>query len=394
MGMAPPSIFLIRAPALALLAALAACCGNAAASRIEVQAFGISRDGKPVDKVILQNDKGMRLAYIDYGATLVEAAVADRSGKRRNVILSLPDLPSYEKTQRRFAAVIGRYAGRIAGARYTLDGRTVQLIPNAKGVAIHGDPNGYDKRVWQRQDFADAEAIGSIYRLHSPDGDQNFPGALELSVTYRLLRKRDEFQIEYRAVTDAPTVLNLTNHAFFNLAGAGSSGMAGHRFQIAAARYAETDGNRIPTGALATVAGTPLDFRRRSGIVERLRAAANSPLLAPPGGLPGIDHSLLFSKPAGRYARVAVIEDVDSGRRMEVRTTEPAVQLNSASGFDGSEIGSEGIGYRRYDGFAFETQHLPDSPNHPDFPGTALYPGQVFHALTSFRFTLAPRSAR
>jgi aldose 1-epimerase len=167
--------------------------------------------------------------------------------------------------------------------------------------------------------------------------------------------------------------------------------MATHRFQIAADRYAETDGNRIPTGALASVAGTPLDFRRPSGISERLRTAAEVQLLAPPGGLPGIDHSLLFSKRAGAYQRVALIEDVASGRRMEVRTTEPALQLNSASGFDGGEIGSEGVGYRRYDGFAFETQHLPDSPNHPQFPTTALYPGQVFHALTSFRFSAGRR---
>jgi aldose 1-epimerase len=383
---------MMRAPALLMPSLALALAGPAsAATGIRVEPFGTSRGGQPVDKVVLENDRGMRLAYIDYGATLVAAEVADRRGQRRNVILSLPDLASYERTQRRFAAVIGRYAGRIANARYTLDGKTVQLIPNAKGIAIHGDPDGYDKRVWRRQDFADAVSIGSIYRLHSPDGDQNFPGALDVSVTYRLLRQRDEFQIEYRATTDAPTVLNLTNHAFYNLAGAGTGGMATHRFRIAADRYAETDGNRIPTGALASVAGTPLDFRRRSGIGERLRTAAGVPLLAPPGGLPGIDHSLLFSKPAGAYQRVALIEDVASGRRMEVRTTEPALQLNSASGFDGGEIGSEGVGYRRYDGFAFETQHLPDSPNHPQFPTTALYPGQVFHALTSFRFAAGRR---
>ena len=388
----------MRGLALLLMAACGAAAGadgaagshaqaGAGATGITVQPFGVSRGGQPVEQVTLRNERGMRLSYIDYGATLLSADVADRHGRRRNIILSLPDLPAYERTQRRFAAIIGRYAGRIAGARYTLDGRTVQLVPNSKGIAIHGDPNGYDKRVWRRQDFADAQSIGSIYRMHSPDGDQNFPGALEVSVTYRLLRDRDEFQIEYTATTDQPTVLNLTSHAFYNLAGAGSSGMATHRFQIDADRYAETDGNRIPSGVLAGVGGTPLDFRRRSGIMERLRAAPSTPLLAPPGGLPGIDHSLVFSKPAGRYARVAVIEDLASGRRMEVRTTEPALQFNSASGFDGSEIGSEGIGYQRYDGFAFETQHLPDSPNHPNFPSTALYPGQTFHALTSFRFS-------
>jgi aldose 1-epimerase len=370
---------------------MCAAASAPAATGIRAAPFGVTRGGQAVDKVVLENERGMRLAYIDYGATLVAAEVADRHGRRRNILLSLPDLAAYERTQRRFAAVIGRYAGRIGNARYTLDGKTVQLIPNARGIAIHGDPDGYDKRVWRRQDFADAVSIGSIYRLRSPDGDQHFPGALDVSVTYRLLRQRDEFQIEYRATTDAPTVLNLTNHAFYNLAGAGERGMDTHRFRIAADRYAETDANRVPTGALPHVAGTPLDFRRRTGIGELLRTAAAVPLLAPPGGLPGIDHSLLFSKPAGAWARVAVIEDVASGRRMEVRTTEPSVQFNSGSGFDGGEIGSEGVGYRRYDGFAFETQHLPDSPNHPQFPATALYPGQVFHALTSFRFSAGRR---
>jgi aldose 1-epimerase len=379
---------------LAMLAMSAALPPAAGATGIRVQPFGITRDGQPVEKVVLENDRGMRLAYIDYGATLTAADVADRHGRRRNIVLSLPDLPAYERTQRRFAAIMGRYAGRIAGARYTLDGCSVQLAANSKGVALHGDPHGYDKRVWRRQDFADAESIGSIYRLHSPDGDQNFPGALEVSVTYRLLRRRDEFRIEYRATTDAPTVLNLTSHAFYNLAGAGSVGLATQRFRIAADRYAVTDGNRVPSGELASVAGTPLDFRRPASMAQRLQGAAASPLLAPTGGLPGFDHSLLFAKPAGACATVAVIDDLASGRRMEVRTSEPALQLNSGSGFDGSESGSEGVAYRRYDGFAFETQHLPDSPNHPGFPSTVLRPGQVFRALTSFRFSVVAPAAR
>jgi len=379
--------FHLRFAAVAAAALLCGVAFSAHATGIRVQPFGVTRGGQAVQKVTLENDLGMRLAYIDYGATLTEADVADRHGKRANIILSLPDLASYERTGRRFAAIMGRYAGRIGGARYTLDGRTVHLVPNAKGAALHGDPNGYDKRVWQRQDFADAQSIGSIYRLRSVDGDQNFPGTLQVSVTYRLMRKRDEFRIEYAATTDAPTVLNLTSHAFYNLAGAGAHGMATQRFQIDADRYAETDGNRIPSGVLSSVAGTPLDFRRAAGMTERLAGAAASPLLAPPGGLPGIDHSLLFSKPLGAYVRVAVIEDMASGRRMEISTSEPALQLNSGSGFDGSEVGSEGVGYQRYDGFAFETQHLPDSPNHPNFPSTALYPGQVFRAVTSFRFS-------
>jgi aldose 1-epimerase len=374
---------------LALLVAGGAFCATAsAAPGIRVEPFGVGADGQPVEKVVLENQRGMRLAYIDRGATLVGVDVADRRGKRRNVLLSLPDLASYERSKRQYAGIIGRYAGRIGGARYTLDGKTVQLIPfrYSPAFTLHGGPNGYETRLRRRQDFADAESIGSIYRLHSPDGDQNFPGALDISVTYRLLRKRDEFQIEYGATTDAPTVVNLTNHAYFNLAGAATADLSTHRFQIDADRYAVTDANRVPTGVLAGVAGTPLDFRRPASIAERLRAPI-APLIGPSG----YDHVLVFARGAGAYRKVAVIDDTASGRRMEVRTTEPSVVLYSAGGFDGKEIGSEGVGYRRHASFAFETQHLPDSPNHPAFPTTALYPGQRLHSLTSFRFSTVGR---
>jgi aldose 1-epimerase len=357
---------------LALTAALLAAFASAHAG-IRVEAYGVTQAGQPVEKVVLENERGMRLAYIDYGATLVQADVADRKGRRRNVILGLPDLPAFERTRGRYGAIIGRYAGRIAGARYTLDGKTVQLVPNSRGTALHGDPAPYDKRVWKRQDFADKESIGSIYRLHSPDGDQNFPGALDVTVTYRLLRKRDEFRIEYQAITSAPTVLNLTNHVYFNLAGAAANTLEGHRFQIAADRYLETDAVRVPTGAMLDVSGTPFDFRHAASVHARLPSVAG-----------GYDHSLLFAKPAGTYAPVAVVQG--GGIRMEVGTSEPSAQLYTVNGFDGSEIGSEGMGYQRYGAFAFETQHLPDSPNHANFPTTALYPGQVFRSMTSFRF--------
>ncbi|MYM23325.1 galactose-1-epimerase [Duganella sp. FT135W] len=349
--------------AAALLAAFAA-----AHAGIRVEAYGVTQAGQPVEKVVLENERGMRLAYIDYGATLVQAQVAGR-----NVILSLPNLPAFERTRGRYGAIIGRYAGRIAGARYTLDSKTVQLAPNNRGIAMHGDPAPYDKRVWQRQDFADKESIGSIYRLHSPDGDQSFPGAMDISVTYRLLRKRDEFRIEYQATTSAPTVLNLTNHVYFNLAGAAANTLEGHRFQIAADRYLETDAARVPTGAMLDVSGTPFDFRRAASVHARLPSVAG-----------GYDHSLLFSKTLGVYAPVAVVQG--GGIRMEVSTNEPSVQLYTVNGFDGSETGSEGVAYQRHGAFAFETQHLPDSPNHANFPSTALYPGQVFRSMTSFRF--------
>jgi aldose 1-epimerase len=257
----------------ALLAVVAVITAPALAG-IHAEAYGVTAAGQLVEKVVLENERGMRLAYIDYGATLVAAEVADHHGKRTNIILSLPDLAAFERTRGRYGAIIGRYAGRIANARYTLDGKTVQLVPNSKGMAIHGDPQPYDKRIWRRQDFTDKESIGSIYRLHSPDGDQNFPGAMDITVTYRLLRKRDEFRIEYQATTTAPTVLNLTNHVYLNLAGAAANTLEDHRFQIDADRYLETDAVRIPTGALLDVAGTPFDFRRAASVSARRSPAA------------------------------------------------------------------------------------------------------------------------
>ncbi|MBV7537406.1 galactose mutarotase [Duganella sp. sic0402] len=359
----------------ALTAALFAASASAlAAPGIQVEAYGVTQAGQKVEKVVLENARGMKLSYIDYGATLVQADVADASGERRNVILSLPDLAAFERTRGRYGAIIGRYAGRIANARYTLDGKTVQLTANSKGMAIHGDPDPYDKRVWRRKDFSDQESLGSIYRLHSPDGDQNFPGAMEISVTYRLLRDSDEFRIEYQATTSAPTVHNLTNHLYLNLAGAAANTLEGHQFQIAADRYLETDAVRIPSGKLLEVKGTPFDFRTAASVHQRLPSV--------PGGY---DHSLVFSKPVGEYAQVAVV--TGGGRRMIVSTSEPSVQLYTVNGFNGTEIGSEGVGYQRYGAFAFETQHFPDSPNHASFPGTALYPGQVFRSRTSFRFS-------
>lgn len=366
----------------ALCIAVLALAGQAGATGIAVQPYGTTSAGAAVDKVTLTNDRGMTLAYIDYGATIVAAMAADRTGARRNVVLDLPDLAAYQRSTRKWGAIIGRYAGRIGGARYTLDGKTVQLQPNLRGLTIHGGPPGYEQRVWHRRDFADSASIGSVYTLVSPDGDQSFPGKLTLHVTYRLLRAKDEFRIEYEAVTDAPTVVNFTNHAYFNLAGAGSRGLATHRFQFDADRYAVTDAHRVPTGELASVRDTPLDFRRPASAAARLQAP--SALLGDP---PGFDHSLVFAKAPGKLARVASIGDTASGIRMEIGTTEPSAQFHTANAFDGKEVGAGRTAYQRHDGFAFETQHLPDSPNQPSFPTTALRPGEVFRSMTSFRFS-------
>lgn len=372
----------------ALVVSLAAVAPHTLAG-IEARPYGVTRAGQPVEQVTLSNERGMRVTLIDFGATVTGVHVPDRRGRFANVMLSVPSLAAFEATRRRHGAVIGRYAGRIAGAAYTLDGKVVKLPANDKGLAIHGDPAGYDKRVWRRRDIADAESIGSVFHLVSANGDQGHPGRVEMAVTYRLYRKRNELRIEYVATTDAPTVLNPTNHGFFNLAGAGTSGLGSHVFTINAPRYVVTNALRVPTGELATVNGTALDFRRGAGIVARL--AARPAELGEPAWY---DHGLVFAKREGEFATVASVTDTASGRRMEVATTAPSVIFNSGNGFDGSEMGGENVAYRRHDGFAFETQHLADSPNHPHFPSTVLRPGQTFRSVTAFRFSVLSTSVR
>ncbi len=354
-------------------AALALAASHAALAGITVQSWGTTRAGQPVERVTLSNTRGMRISIIDYGATLAEVQVPGRNGTAANVMLGLPSLAAYEASQRRHGAVIGRYAGRIGNARYTLGGKAVSLEANAKGVSLHGDPHGFDKRVWRRRDVADADSIAAVYSLVSPDGDQGHPGRLALSVTYRLLRRRNELRIEYAATADAPAVLNLTNHGFFNLAGAGSAGLATHTFQVDADRYALTDALKVPTGVLAPVAGTRFDLRRKAAVMDRIED--------------GYDHGLVFAKKEGVLALVATIDESGSGRRMQVWTTEPAVVFNTGNGFDGSEVGSEGAAYQKHAGFAFETQHLSDSPNRPEFPSTVIGPEKPYKSVTHYRFS-------
>lgn len=339
---------------------------SASAATSKVEPWGA------VERVTLINDRGMTLSYIDYGATITSVVVPDRAGHAANVMLSLPDLAAYQRSKNRHAAIIGRYAGRIAHAQFTLDGKTIHLPANAKGVALHSDPDGFDKRVWQRKDFDERTSLGSVYRLTCAEGDQGYPGRLDVEVTYRLMKRKNEFRIEYRAWTDTPTIINLTNHGFWNLAGAGASGVDTHRLTIAADRVTEIDDLKIPTGRLLPVSG-PLDFRRPVLLGERLAAT-------------DYDHSYVFTHWSGRLAKVVTLDETVSGRRLEIRTTEPSLQFFSGNGFDRSEAS----GYKKHDGLAFETQHLPDSPNHPNFPSTELRPGQDFRSVTSFSFSTRP----
>jgi aldose 1-epimerase len=353
---------------------------GAASTRVEP--FGNTAQGQPVSRITMVNDRAMRVALISYGATLSAIEVPDRDGNVRNIVLSLPDVASHERTERRWGGIIGRYAGRIGDARFGLDGKVFKLEPGRNGVTLHGGSNGYDKRGWKFRTHADATSIATVLSLRSPVGDQGFPGALKLDVTYRLMRKSNILKIEYRATVSAPTVINLTNHAFFNLGGAGDGTIHDHELTLWTDHYAETDARKIPTGQLLPVEGTPLDFRQPTKIGKAL--TSDHPLLTPSMGY---DHSYVFGDQRTRSAHpIALVRDAKSGRTMKIITTEPGLQFNSGNGFTAKEIGSEGVAYPMYAGFALETQHLPDSPNQALFPSTRLDPGKKFSSVTTYQF--------
>jgi len=319
----------------------------------------------------LRNDLGMEVSFLDYGGAITRVVVPDRQGHMGNVMLALPDVAAYRASASRHGSIAGRYAGRIAGASLTIDGRDIHLVPGQHGATLHSDPDGFDHRLWRGRDFKDAESVGRVLTVHCADGDQSYPGTLDVEVTYRLMRKSNEFRIEYKAHSGAPTAINLTNHGYFNLAGAGASGIATHKVTIPADRFAVVDDAHIPTGELRSVAGTDLDFRQAKAL----------------GAQPSFDDSM-FLGAGGGLKLAAILEEPGSGRRMEIDTTEPSIQLYTANHFHGEDMGAEGRPYQRNDGVALETQHLPDSPHHADFPSTILRPGGEFSSMTVYKFSV------
>jgi aldose 1-epimerase len=343
--------------------------------------YGKTLKNETVEKVKLFNSLGTRVHYIDYGCTILGIEIKDKSGHFKNIVLNLPDLSSYLRTNRRFAAIMGRYAGRIDGGKYTLNGESYELPTNSTGVALHSDPQGFDRRVWQRKDFVKKHSMGSVYSLFSPQGDQGHPGNLKVSVTYELMKNKNEFRIYYEASTDKATHVSLTNHAFFNLAGAGSKGLNSHSFQIKADAYLEMNDRKIPSGRVLPVQDTPLDFRRSKGISTFLNQPSS--ILGNP---PEYDHTLSISQYSGKLKVVAKVKELESSRSMTIKTTEPGVQFFSGNGFNKTEVGGEGVAYDKFDGFALETFKFPDSPNHSHFPSSLITPEKPLKSKTFFLF--------
>lgn len=350
---------------------------------IERDAFGTMPDGTVIDVYMLTNRLGMEVRVLTYGGILQSIRVPDRRGVLENVALGFDNLDDYvERNDPYFGTITGRYANRIAEGRFTLDGVEYQLAVNNPPNHLHGGEVGFDKQVWEVTDtFADRDGAGLTLRYVSPDGDEGYPGELTTDVTYTLTNK-NEIVMRYVATTDAATVVNLTNHAYFNLAGEGSGSIEGHLLQLNASHYTPVDDTLIPTGESAAVAGTPFDFRQPTEIGARLRDSHEQLLF----GL-GYDHNFVLDRSGDGLEVAARLSDPASGRTLTVRTTEPGIQFYSGNFLDGTLVGTGGRTYRQSDGLALETQHFPDSPNKPEFPSTVLRPGEVYDTTTIYQFS-------
>ncbi|WP_426954454.1 aldose epimerase family protein [Muricoccus radiodurans] len=345
---------------------------------MQAEHAGLLDSGEPVQRLVLEA-AGLRVAVLTYGGILERLEVPDRAGRMDNVVLGLGSLAAYSRVSPYFGAIVGRYANRIAGGRFTLDGREHRLACNNGPNSLHGGNRGFDKHVWHVDD-GDRRQV-QLSRI-SPDGEEGYPGTLQVSVRYALEADRT-LRISYRAETDRPTVLNLSNHSYWNLSGEGSGTALDHELEIAADRFCPVDSTAIPTGELRPVEGTPFDFRRPTRIGARLRAADPQLLVGR-----GYDHNWALRDPVTPGPRLAArLRDPASGRVLEVLTDQPGLQFYSGNFLDGSLVGPGGRTYRQGDGLALETQHFPDSPNHPHFPSTVLRPGETFRSSTLLRFS-------
>ena len=340
--------------------------------------FGKTKDGVAVEEYTLANASGASVKFLSLGSIITEVNVPDRGGRVGNVNLGLKTVADYERPDNPYlGALIGRFANRIGGATFSIDGKTYKITANEGAHTLHGGARGFDKVIWTVEPAGDAAARLTYV---SPDGEEGFPGTLSTTVTYTW-SDDNTLTADYVATTDKPTVVNLTSHAYFNLAGAGSGSIERHLMTINADAIAAGDASGIPTGALMPVEGTPFDFRTAMPIGARIRSA--HPQLAP---RQGYDHNYVLRTGTGGLAFCARVYDPDSGRTLTISTTEPGVQFYSGNFLTGLITGASGRQYRQSDGFCLETQHFPDAPNRPEFATTVLRPGETFRSTTAYAF--------
>lgn len=354
-------------------------------SNITSREFGRMPDGRAVTEYTLDNGRGLSLSAINLGGIVTALRVPDRHGRSGSVVLGLPTLADYLKPHPHLGSIVGRYANRIAAGRFTLDGKAHQLGLNNGVNSLHGGASGFARRYWEIEPLQAQVSGGDIaieLQRTSADGEEGYPGEVQLTVRYTLAADANTWRIDYSAVTDKPTVLNLSHHDYFNLAGSGS--VMDHRLTLPASRYCPVNDALIPLG-LADVASTPFDFRNATPIGERIRQGHAQLMRAQ-----GYDHNWVLDRadPHQGLALAARLEHEATGRVMEVHTSEPGVQFYSGNFLDGTLMGSAGASLRQGDGLCLETQHFPDSPNQPAFPSTVLRPGERFHSTTEHRFSI------
>lgn len=344
-------------------------------AHVDKAAFGQMPDGTAIESFTLFNTQGATAKVITYGASLAELHVPDRDGKMGDVVLGFDNLQGYLGPHPHFGGTIGRYGNRIAKGKFTLDGKDYQLAINNAPNSLHGGPTGFDRRVWKGVAVEKKDGAAVKFSYVSKDGEENFPGNLTVSVTYTLTNT-NELKLEYAAETDKDTIVNLTNHSYFNLAGTGD--ILKYMLYLNADKYTPVDSTLIPTGEIASVENTPLDFRKPMAIGDHITEIKS---------IGGYDHNFVLNGRAGTLFLAARVNDPASGRQMEVWTTEPGVQFYSAIGLNGSLVGKGGAAYPKYGAICLETQHFPDSPNHSKFPSTVLKPGAKFHSETIYKFS-------
>jgi aldose 1-epimerase len=347
---------------------------------IATRPFGSLADGRPADLLVLRNSRGMQASISSYGGIITSLTVPDRRGELADVVLGFDRLDGYLAGHPYFGAIIGRYANRIGKGSFTLDGETSVLARNDGENHLHGGVAGFDKALWKARPVATPEGPEVELDYSSADGEEGYPGRLDATVTYCLTHD-NELRVRYHATTSRPTHVNLSSHSYFNLAGPESSDVSDHILTIHADRFTPVGRGLIPTGELRGVDGTPMDFRTPVAIGARIDREDEQLRLGS-----GYDHNWVLSSTGSQLSLAAEVLEPTSGRLMQVLTTEPGVQFYTGNFLDGSSVGKKGKVYGRRCAFCLETQHFPDSPNHPEFPTTVLRPGEVYETTTIYRF--------
>ncbi|HTW93737.1 MAG TPA: aldose epimerase family protein [Tepidisphaeraceae bacterium] len=373
---------------LSLLALLTLCLCAAApadvtaptapAAPIQTRPFGNAPDGSPITQYILTNNKGSYACIINYGAIVTNLFVPDKTGKLGDVVLGFDSVADYANAGPFMGCIAGRYANRIANGMFTLDGETYALPLNAGMNTLHGGFKGYAKRVWDADAGVTPDGPTLRLSLLDPDGEEGFPGNVKVTVYYTMTND-NALKVQYFATTDKATPINLTHHSYFNLRADGNTDVLAYVCKIDADHYIPADASLIPTGQIAPVAGTPFDFTKAKFIGQDIKQC--------PGTPPGYDHTMVLDKQPGEFSKAVDVYDPVSGRLLECWTTEPGVHFYTAAGL-GAVKGKYGITYGPYRAFCLETQHFPDSPNHPNFPNTILRPDEVYRQITEFKFSI------